>query len=369
QELYSQNPSLPLAPASTLKLLTSAGVLGALDPTEQLVTKAVFAAGDPGIGTVTLVAGGDVTLAPDVGNPAAVMGHAGMGDLARAAAIQLRRDGIRQVFVALDDTLFRGAPSFPDWEWNAGTTWGSPVAPVAILGGRAGPGFDASTFFADPALAAAQQFATLLQAAMADQSLDLPVGVVAKDVTRAGAVPDAKVLAEVRSAPVWQLMEYQIAYSHNGLADALGRVAAVAAGWPGSFEGCANGARQALEALDLDLSGLVMDDCSGLSHGSRVTSALLTAVLLAEGGPLVRGLAVGGLNGTLGHRFTEAPALGNVRAKTGTLTGVTSLAGTVQTAGGRLLVFAVVANPGTEIWTDSARVELDHFVAGLAAIA
>ena len=42
-------------------------------------------------------------------------------------------------------------------------------------------------------------------------------------------------------------------------------------------------------------------------------------------------------------RFLEGPARGLVRAKTGSLPGVTSLAGTLLTTQGRLLAFAVIA--------------------------
>jgi D-alanyl-D-alanine carboxypeptidase/D-alanyl-D-alanine-endopeptidase (penicillin-binding protein 4) len=58
-----------------------------------------------------------------------------------------------------------------------------------------------------------------------------------------------------------------------------------------------------------------------------------------------------------------------VRAKTGTLTGVTSLAGLVQTAGGRELVFAVIVNPDPAVGTWGARAAMDRFVQGLAALA
>ena len=81
------------------------------------------------------------------------------------------------------------------------------------------------------------------------------------------------------------------------------------------------------------------------------------------------GLAVAGYSGTLSGRYygadAAAGAAGAVRAKTGTLTGVTTLAGTVLTADGRLLVFALVAN-GTGA-PDPARAALDNIAAGIAA--
>ncbi|KOG14249.1 D-alanyl-D-alanine carboxypeptidase, partial [Streptomyces viridochromogenes] len=60
--------------------------------------------------------------------------------------------------------------------------------------------------------------------------------------------------------------------------------------------------------------------------------------------PLLTGLPVGGFTGTLAGRYdTGSPGAGLVRAKTGTLTGVNTLAGTVVTPDGRLLAFAFLA--------------------------
>jgi D-alanyl-D-alanine carboxypeptidase/D-alanyl-D-alanine-endopeptidase (penicillin-binding protein 4) len=173
-----------------------------------------------------------------------------------------------------------------------------------------------------------------------------------------------------------QLVEYTLQHSDNTLADSLGRVAGVAMGQPGSFEGCAAAVARALAGRAVTATGLHLDDCSGLSHGSRVPAATLTAALaLTAGqdssalGAVARGLPVGGLEGTLAERFTEAPGAGNVRAQTGTLTGVTSLAGLVQTAAGRELAFAVVANQDPAVGTYAVRGAMDRFVAGLAALA
>jgi D-alanyl-D-alanine carboxypeptidase/D-alanyl-D-alanine-endopeptidase (penicillin-binding protein 4) len=57
-----------------------------------------------------------------------------------------------------------------------------------------------------------------------------------------------------------------------------------------------------------------------------------------------------------------------VRAKTGTLTGVSALAGLVHDADGRLIVFALIADrvPGGEAGTAGSEAALDRVAAALA---
>ena len=81
------------------------------------------------------------------------------------------------------------------------------------------------------------------------------------------------------------------------------------------------------------------------------------------------GLPVAAFNGTLVARFTVPPAssgAGVVRAKTGTLTGVTALAGTVQDREGRVLAFAFLADRIPADAVLSAPATLDEAAAVLA---
>ena len=81
---------------------------------------------------------------------------------------------------------------------------------------------------------------------------------------------------------------------------------------------------------------------------------------------VLTGLPIAAFTGTLTTRYTDATgAAGVVRAKTGTLTGVNTLAGTVVDKDGQLLAFAFMASNTTN--TLEAQAALDHTATALAA--
>ena len=86
--------------------------------------------------------------------------------------------------------------------------------------------------------------------------------------------------------------------------------------------------------------------------------------------PLLTGLAVAGFTGSLEPpRFAATAtqwAAGLVRAKTGTLTGVSALAGTVEDVSGRQLAFVFVADRVRPGDTLAARAALDRLATAVA---
>jgi D-alanyl-D-alanine carboxypeptidase/D-alanyl-D-alanine-endopeptidase (penicillin-binding protein 4) len=95
-----------------------------------------------------------------------------------------------------------------------------------------------------------------------------------------------------------------------------------------------------------------MADGSGLSRQDRLSPQFLTALLaLVSSGrqanlwPVYTGMPVAAWSGTLASRYAGADRAGAgvVRAKTGSLSGTTTLAGLVVDAAGRLLAFAMMA--------------------------
>lgn len=136
--------------------------------------------------------------------------------------------------------------------------------------------------------------------------------------------------------------------SDNDIAEVLARQTALASGQPASFEGAEKAVTDRLTALGIDTAGSRFADGSGLGRADKTTTGLLTGLLAKaadpqrpELRPVLTGLPVAGFTGTLRSRNAgTSPAAGLVRAKTGTLSGVNSLAGTVVDSSGRLLAFA-----------------------------
>jgi D-alanyl-D-alanine carboxypeptidase/D-alanyl-D-alanine-endopeptidase (penicillin-binding protein 4) len=142
--------------------------------------------------------------------------------------------------------------------------------------------------------------------------------------------------------------------SDNVLAESLARQVALAEGLPASFAGAVDAVHRVLGRLGIPAGGAQLVDGSGLSSQDRIPPAVLVAVLRAAVAtdhptlhPLVPGLPVAGYDGTLDNRYGAGPTAagaGSIRAKTGTLIGVSTLAGVAWDRDGRLLVFAFMAD-------------------------
>lgn len=352
--LLDHDGDTPRTPASSLKVLTAAAALDALGPAGTLTTSAVLAGPD----RVVLVGGGDVLLAAGEGDPTAVVGHAGLGDLAAATAQALKDQGVTSVRVDVDDTLFTGPAHHADWD-DIDRRFVMPVQPLAIEAGRVG-----RAYATDPAADAGRAFASALAANGVE---------VVGDVGRRAAGADAEPLAEVGSAPLSAVVRHMLKASDNSVAEALARLVAVERGQEPDFPGGTSAVRGQLGDLGVDVDGVTMADSSGLSTATTVPPSVLLDVLrLAseESHPslhgLISGLPVGGLDGTLADRLT-GDAAGHVRAKTGTLVRAVSLTGSVVTADGRPLLFSLLASD-LEVGTGrQARIAVDAWVSSLAA--
>lgn len=363
--LWQRDPGVALVPGSTAKLLTACAVLLAVNHQQRWHTT-VLAGSEPG--TVVLRGGGDPTLsAASSGTASGYPGAARLNELVG----QVRNNStvpVRRVLV--DVSRYTGDALAPGWlPADVAGGYIAPIEPVMLDAGREDPAQEDSPRTATPATAAAAELARRL-------------GTDPDTVAIGTAPPGAAVLGEVSSPPMEDLVATALRRSDNVLAEALARQVARVTGAPASFAGAAQAVRTVLRTHGFDVSGVTLVDGSGLSVNDAVPARLLTELLSAAAAPdgfdadkvhqqrtaalrpLLVGLPVAGGSGTLAERYSGPAAGGRgwVRAKTGTLTGVTSLAGTVLDADGRVLVFALLSNgpsPG------SVRPRLDTLAARL----
>jgi D-alanyl-D-alanine carboxypeptidase len=351
--LYDQAAEDPSTPASTAKLLTATAALTVLDPASTLRTT-VVAGATPG--EVVLVGGGDPTLSTTVPSRA-YPGAATVADL--AAQVQQKLAGTPVTRVVVDNSLFTGPLTAPGWQPDdAPSTYAAPVTATAVDGARVDP--NGTQRSGSPGTDAGRALAAAL-------------GAPGTEVTVGTAPAGAATLATVHSASVERLVEQALTASDNLLAESLARHVALARGLPASFSGAAQAVSAAIAAAGLDTTGLSMVDASGLSQQDRLPARLLVDVVRAASdgavpaaAGLLSGLPVAGYDGTLAERAAGGAGVpGAVRAKTGTLRSVNDLAGTVLTADGRLLAFAVLAD-GAAGSVGTTETALDVVAAALA---
>ncbi len=354
-------------PASTTKLLTAAAALHVLGPDHRFTTSVVLE-GRGKQRRVVLVGGGDPYLAskPPAGNEPAYPERADLRTLARQTARALADRGVGRVRTAYDDTLFTGPDVSPRWEPSYVPD--GVVAPIRALWADGGRPADGSGRVADPSLTAATYFAEELRAA----GIRL-TGRPERRQARAGAVP----VAEIRSAPVSQIVERMLTVSDNEAAEVLTHHVGLATEGDASFAGGVQGVRQALTELGVRFAPAdEWYDGSGLSRDNVLTPATLLAVLgvaASEEHPELRavltGLPVAGFTGSLEYRFADAEpaARGRVRAKTGTLRTTSSLAGVATDLDGTSVAFVLMADRIPVPRTLAAQDALDAAAAALGA--
>lgn len=116
---------------------------------------------------------------------------------------------------------------------------------------------------------------------------------------------------------------------------------------PGTTKSGTSIMKQYLASTGVDTTTLVLADGSGLSRYNLVSPDATVRVLVDMSKRdsvftlFYNSLPIAGTDGTLQDRLKGTPAQGNLRAKTGTLSGVSALSGYVTTADGEMLAFAI----------------------------
>ncbi|MFT3660199.1 MAG: D-alanyl-D-alanine carboxypeptidase/D-alanyl-D-alanine-endopeptidase [Gordonia sp. (in: high G+C Gram-positive bacteria)] len=349
--LWSRSPDTPRTPASNAKILTAAAVLARLDHDIRLKTTVVQGAD----GQVILVGGFDPTLSAQ--DPKDDTFYT---DAPRIASLadQIRKSGVEVTSVAVAPSAVEG-PAM-EKSWDDADIKGGDIAPITSLmldGAREDPLDEYSPRSAESALDAGRALARAL-------------GVNSR-VVEARPRASARELASVQSAPLSTRVGDMMRLSDNIMAETLAIELSTEMGGPASIAGGTEAVVKVLREKGFDVNGLTLHDGSGLSSSNKVPARLLDEVVSAAAGdkqpklrPMLDTFPVAAGTGTLAERFPvgENPGAGWVRAKTGTLTGVSSLTGIVQTVDGRVLAFALMSG-GTS--PADARPALDDLAGAL----
>lgn len=351
--LLERSADAPSPSASVMKTLTGTLALANLGADYRIPTRVVRTSETEAV----LIGGGDITLSrTPTGEPTFYPHPAHLDDL----AAQLRTNMPELKRLLLDDGLFAASQWHPTWD-EAGRSPENYIPFITSLqldGDRDDPLLDDSARSENPVGRVAAALGALLD--------DVTI---VRGSASAGSEDE---VARVESAPMTELVREMLRSSDNSLAEALARLVAIARGADASWESVQREIWDAVAELGLDASGCEFVDGSGLSDDNRLTPRFV-AQLLRRGylgeepfASLVPLLTVSGQT-MAASRFTGANRVvgDSVRAKTGFINSVHSLAGIVTTRGHRNLVFAVFACDLDTPVDREARLAVDRFVTAL----
>ncbi len=323
QELYARAPDVPRMPASVNKLYTTSTALLRYGAEGQLMTEVLGTTAVDESGVVD----GNLYLR-GTGDPSFSEAEA------RGLAQVLAGSGLTRVDgrVIGDESRFdalRGGPAS-----NFRTSyWVGPLSGLPFNHGRT-VGRN-SRFQRNPAFYAAERFQVELRRA----------GVKVKRAARAGATPEGSVLlGEWASPRMSVLVRNTNRPSDNYMAETLLKALGADFGAGGSTAAGSAVARAA--AAQFGAEPTIVDG-SGLSRQNRTTPRDVVELLAGmdegeQAEPMLLSLAVAGQSGTLVDRMRGTPAQGRCRAKTGTIDGVSNLAGICRSRSGARTAFAIL---------------------------
>ncbi|WP_093212378.1 D-alanyl-D-alanine carboxypeptidase/D-alanyl-D-alanine endopeptidase [Sediminibacillus albus] len=181
------------------------------------------------------------------------------------------------------------------------------------------------------------------------------ISFIGKSTVKAAETPDnARLLTSKKSMPLEELLIPFMKLSNNGhgeiLTKEMGRVFKDEGSWDKGLEVI----KDAVVDLGVSPKTIQLRDGSGMSHKTYIPANDLTQLLFSaqqrswypafENSLPVAGMTERLVGGTLRSRMTAEPTKGNVIAKTGSLTSVSTLSGYVTSQDGEKLIFSVLIN-------------------------
>jgi serine-type D-Ala-D-Ala carboxypeptidase/endopeptidase (penicillin-binding protein 4) len=340
--LFAQNATHSSPPASVEKLYTSTAALLLLGSDGHLNTTVlgVGSLDSTGAwhGSLYLRGGGD----PTFGSSSFIhSNYGGQGASVTALAHQIAAQGIKRV-----EGQIVGDESFLD-SLRGGPTTGY-AQDLEVEGTLSGLAFNRGQVGSARGPHAPAAYAAL-QLLHALRALHIAVNQgISTGPTPTGAQP----LAVVQSPPLSTLLGLMDRPSDNFFAETLVKdLGALAAGAGTTSAGAAVVKRTLIQRLGIHP---IVVDGSGLSHTDSTSPLAVVTLLNALSGTKIGGvlqgdLAVAGRSGTLVLRMRGTTAAGRCQAKTGTLNGVSNLAGWCETVGGHTLAFCFLIDGDSEL--------------------
>jgi serine-type D-Ala-D-Ala carboxypeptidase/endopeptidase (penicillin-binding protein 4) len=319
--LYDRAGDVARPPASVNKLYTTAAALTRFGAEGQLETEVLGATHIDEFGVVTgnlyLRGGGDPTFGP--------------AETRQLARILVGR-GLTEVTgrVIGDESHFDPLRGGPASRFRT-STWVGPLSALAYNRGLTET--RPARFQANPALYAAQRFERALERA----------GVEVGRAARAGVTPGTAALMAEWASPQMAVLAGQINRpSDNFMAETTLKALGAEFGGAGSTAAGIAVAREVAAGFGAFPR---MVDGSGLSHANATTPHDVVDLLVGMDGSevadeFVTSLAVAGRSGTLSDRMRRTAARDRCRGKTGTLIGVSALAGYCEGRAGSRVAFA-----------------------------
>ncbi|HEY7172736.1 MAG TPA: D-alanyl-D-alanine carboxypeptidase/D-alanyl-D-alanine-endopeptidase [Vicinamibacterales bacterium] len=217
-------------------------------------------------------------------------------------------------------------------------------------------------------------FANAMRRALAANGIEVKGATVdVDDLPAPVPVEGLQPLLVHQSAPLANLAATMMKMSQNLYAETLLRAMGARDVGFGSFETGRSALQRTLATWGISPSDLMIADGSGLSRYNLLTAEALVAILARVAADerlrdrFAAALPVAGRDGTLSERMRHTAAEGNLRAKTGSMSGARSLAGYVTDADGERLAFAIIAN-NYDASSDTISRALDGIAIQLASL-
>ncbi|SDM58595.1 D-alanyl-D-alanine carboxypeptidase / D-alanyl-D-alanine-endopeptidase (penicillin-binding protein 4) [Psychrobacillus sp. OK028] len=174
-----------------------------------------------------------------------------------------------------------------------------------------------------------------------------------KDKVFQAATPkSAQLVAKKQSMTLEELLIPYMKLSNNGIADILVKTMGKVKNHHGSTEAGLQVLREYGNSINLNMADWQFEDGSGMSHENRVSSLTMSELLFKVQGEdwfttYFNSLPIAAntdrmVGGTLRNRLKDPLTAGKVYAKTGSLTGVSTLSGYLEASSGQSYIFSVL---------------------------